>query len=101
MSDELIDVRTPLAVSPHARVEIGQDGVVHVLAGPVTLHLDRAVCQELTTTLAIAMVRLDKVSPVPNKRARLRVVPNDSRAAESVDCSITPHGGPGSSAADA
>jgi hypothetical protein len=42
MSDRLIDVRTLLAASAQTRVEIGQDGVLHVLAGPVTLHLERA-----------------------------------------------------------
>jgi hypothetical protein len=63
MSDELIDVRTPLAASKNARVEIGRDGVLHVLAGPVTLHLDRATCEELTTTLARAMVALAGMHP--------------------------------------
>jgi hypothetical protein len=58
MSDELIDVRTTLAASPQTRVEIGRDGVLHVLAGPVTLHLERGACEELTTTLARAMVVL-------------------------------------------
>jgi hypothetical protein len=33
MNDQLVDVRTPLAVSRNARVEIGRDGVLHVLAG--------------------------------------------------------------------
>lgn len=58
MSERLIDIRTELASSPRTRVELGRDGVLHVLAGPVTLHLDRAVCEELTTTLARAMVAL-------------------------------------------
>jgi hypothetical protein len=61
VSDQLIDVRTPLAVSEHVRVEIGRDGVLHVLAGPVTLHLDRRRCEELTTTLARGMVALCKI----------------------------------------
>lgn len=63
MSGELIDIRTPLAVSKNARVEIGRDGVLHVLAGPVTVHMDRATCEELTTTLARAMVALAKLHP--------------------------------------
>jgi hypothetical protein len=63
MSDQLIDVRTRLAASPRTRVEIGQDGVLHVLAGHVTLHLERAVCEELTTTLARAMVLLTRSEP--------------------------------------
>jgi hypothetical protein len=63
MSDELIDVRTLLAASTQTRVEIGRDGVLHVLAGPVTLHLERGACEELTTTLAHAMVVLARREP--------------------------------------
>jgi hypothetical protein len=63
VSEDLVDIRTPLAASPHARVEIGRDGVLHVLAGPVTLHLDRARCEELATTLARAMVTLAAIHP--------------------------------------
>lgn len=63
MSEELIDIRTRLAASKNARVEIGRDGVLHVLAGPVTVHMDRATCEELTTTLARAMVALAGLHP--------------------------------------
>ena len=65
MDHELMDIRTPLAVSPNARVEVGQDGVVHVLAGPVTLHLEHAMCEELTATLARAMLGLARRSKRP------------------------------------
>ena len=58
-----MDIRTQLAASARTRVEIGEDGVLHVLAGPVTLHLERAVCEELTTTLAKAMVVLARSAP--------------------------------------
>jgi hypothetical protein len=58
MNEAPVDVRTPLAVSPSARVEVGEDGTLHVLVGPVTLHVHRHLCEELTTTLAVAMVRL-------------------------------------------
>lgn len=58
-----MDIRTQLAASPRTRVEVGEDGVLHVLAGPVTLHLERAVCEELTTTLARAMVVLTRSAP--------------------------------------
>lgn len=51
MNDRLIDVRTPLAASRNARVEVGRDGVLHVLVGPLTLHLDRGLCEELASTL--------------------------------------------------
>lgn len=70
MSDHRIDIRTELAASKSTRVDIGQDGVLHVLAGPITLHLDRATCEELTTTLARAMVAL-----AGSRRPRLRLVP--------------------------
>ncbi|MCG8416324.1 MAG: hypothetical protein MJE77_00110 [Proteobacteria bacterium] len=58
MSDRLVDSRTLIARSASTRVELGRDGVLHVRAGPVTLHLARPVCEELTTTLARAMVIL-------------------------------------------
>jgi hypothetical protein len=79
MSDELVDVRTPLAVSPNARVELGRDGTVHVLAGPITLHLDRPMCEELTTTLARAMVILAKSAP-KQRRPALELVWTDAPA---------------------
>lgn len=75
MNERLIDIRTELAASPRTRVEQGQDGVLHVLAGPVTLHMDRAVCEELTTTLARAMVALARNEPRRRPVASLRLVP--------------------------
>ncbi len=76
MKEDLIDIRTELASSQRTRVEIGRDGVLHVLAGPVTLHLDRMVCEELTTTLAKAMVILAR-SRVKRRGPALSLV-NDS-----------------------
>src|SRR6188474_1302371 len=49
MSEELADIRTRLAMSKNAHVESGSAGVLHVLAGPVTGHLDRPTCEGLTT----------------------------------------------------
>lgn len=63
MSHELIDVRTPLAASRNARLEIGEDGVLHLLVGPITLHLDRGTCQELAATLARGVTRLAELEP--------------------------------------
>lgn len=71
MNDELIDVREPLAGSKNVRVERGRDGVLHVLVGPITLHLERAYCEELASTLARALVRLSERSDV---RPELRLV---------------------------
>lgn len=83
MSDRLVDVRTPLATSEHARVEMGQDGVLHVLVGAVTLHLDQAVAEELTTTLARAMLALRRAEraaskPAASKPRRLELVRSDA-----------------------
>lgn len=74
MSHDLIDVRTPLAASKHARVEIGEDGVLHVLVGPLTLHLDQATCQELATTLARGMVRLAETQAAKPRPPTLELV---------------------------
>jgi hypothetical protein len=86
MSERLIDIRTELAASPRTRVELGQDGVLHVLAGPVTLHMDRAVCEELTTTLARAMVALARSQAEPRRSPRLRLLrdaPRDRNDSEA------------------
>lgn len=74
MSERLIDIRTELAASPRTRVEVGQDGVLHVLAGPVTLHMDRAICEELTTTLARAMVALARSQTERRRAPSLRLL---------------------------
>jgi len=84
MTERLIDIRTELAASPRTRVEIGQDGVLHVLAGPITLHLDRAVCEELTTTLARAMVALSRQEP-SSRPPRLRLLRRPERTADAPD----------------
>ena len=49
--------------------------VLRGLVGPITLHLERAYCEELATTLARAMVRLSE-RPVtgPSGRPELRLV---------------------------
>jgi|SRR5690349_2695053 len=84
MTERLIDIRTELAASPRTRVEIGQDGVLHVLAGPITLHLDRAVCEELTTTLARAMVALSRHEP-SSRPPRLRLLRRPEVASSTPD----------------
>jgi hypothetical protein len=89
MTDHHIDVRTELAASRRTRVDIGRDGVLHVLAGPITLHLDRATCEELTTTLARAMValarsrrpRLHLVSASPESPGRRQPAPGETPTA--------------------
>jgi hypothetical protein len=87
MSERLVDIRTELAASPRARVELGQNGVLHVLAGPVTLHMDRAMCEELTTTLARAMVVLARAKADPHPAVGLRLVRDT--AAERVAAETT------------
>lgn len=97
MSDRPIEIRTELAASKSTRVDIGEDGVLHVLAGPITLHLDRAMCEELTTTLARALVALARA-----RRPRLRLVaqrPSGSEA--SVPGPASAPGGARGSSSDA
>ena len=84
MNDELIDVRTPLAVSENVRIELGSDGALHVVTPQLTLHLDRAQCEELTTTLARGLVRLHKLK-APRARPSLRVVPAEETASGTSD----------------
>ena len=96
MNDELIDIRRPLAVSPSARVELGQDGTLHVLAGPITLHLERAFCEELTTTLARAMVRLVQEDPAPARSAAGRA--SDARSCRHLRVVVMEHDEPTGSA---
>lgn len=90
MSDRLIDVRTPLAVSENVRVEVGNDGGLHIVTAMLTLHLPREQCEELTTTLARALVRLHKLN-APRKRPKLRVVGREDAAAtlcpDFIECS--------------
>jgi hypothetical protein len=82
MTDRWIDTRTELAASPRTRVEIGEDGVLHVLAGPITLHMDRGACEELTTTLARAMVTLARREPI-RRAPGLRLVREAQLTGES------------------
>lgn len=81
---ELVDVRTPIASSAHVRVELGRDGVLHLLAGPVTLHLDRTRCEELATTLARAMVVLATLFPKADKPP-LKLVPSTRQGSTPID----------------
>jgi hypothetical protein len=81
--NDLIDIRTPLAASKNARVELGRDGVLHLLVGPVTLHLDRATCEELATTLARSMVTLAAVHPKTRPPALALVSNEDTDKAEA------------------
>lgn len=81
MSDQLIDVRTPLAVDQDVRVEIGKGGELHVVMPALTLHLERKVCERLTNTLARALVRLHKIEKA-RERPRLHVVRDDAHASE-------------------
>lgn len=57
MSDPVL-----LASSENTRVEL-VDAVLHVHVGPLSLRLERSACEELTTTLARAMVHLARARP--------------------------------------
>lgn len=82
MSDELIDVRTPLAAAEGVRVELGQRGELHVVTPTLTLHLERRECERLTNTLARALVRLHKLE-ARAARPLLRVVRDDAETSSS------------------
>jgi hypothetical protein len=88
MSDELIDVRVVLAASPSARVERGRDGVLHVHVGPVTVHLDRGTCEELSSTLARAVSRFSEVSSTGETR-RLRLLQGGKSSGAAGPCGET------------
>jgi hypothetical protein len=57
------DAPVLLASSANARVELADDGVLHLHVGPLSLRLERTACEELTTTLARAMVHLARARP--------------------------------------
>lgn len=75
--------RTQLAASPSSRVEIDEAGVMHVLAGNVTLHLDREACEDLATTLARAVYALSKRQRDEAPRSGLRLVRSDRTESSS------------------
>lgn len=52
-----------LAESALAGVELLPDGLLRLSLGDTRWVIDRATCEELTTTLALAMVTLARVVP--------------------------------------
>lgn len=79
MSEQLIDLRTPISTSKSVRVEIGQDDIVHVLAGAVSLHVERQMFEELSLTMARGLVRLrERDNPPPPVLRLVRELPGDS-----------------------
>jgi hypothetical protein len=88
--NDLIDIRTPLAASKNARVELGRDGVLHVLVGPVTVHMDRATCEELATTLARSMVTLATLHPKTRPPALALVGSEAAGKAENAEIRALP-----------
>jgi hypothetical protein len=73
MTNKSANGRTELAASTSTRVEIDEEGVMHVLSGGVTLHLDEEACEELATTLARAVIALSRSRATPRK-GKLRLV---------------------------
>lgn len=67
--------RRLLAQSPQARVEACSCGLIHVSAGPITLRLEAAACEALTTVLARAMVEMVRLREEAAP-SRLRLVPD-------------------------
>ena len=58
--NESVEVRETLSSASTTRLDIGDDGVLHLPVGPVTIHLDQPTCEELTTTLATGLLKLVK-----------------------------------------
>ena len=75
MSDRQPCVWTILARSESFVVEKCSCGLVHIYAGPVTLHLEPAECEGFTTVMACAMVNMAKMKEKQNPA--LRLVPSD------------------------
>jgi hypothetical protein len=73
MSHTWNDPMIELAASTSTRVELDEEGVLHVIAGSVTLRLDRDTCEELATTLARAVVALGRRAP-RQRKPRLSLV---------------------------
>lgn len=72
--------RTLLAQSPQARIEACSCGVIHVNTGAITLRLDPAACEALTTTLARAMLEMAQQRAATQTccAPQLRVVEGDA-----------------------
>ena len=75
MSDRQPCVRTILARSESFVVEKCSCGLVHIYAGPVTLHMEPEECEGFTTVMACAMVNMAKMKEKQNPA--LRLVPSD------------------------
>ena len=69
-------VRTILARAESFVVEKCSCGLVHIYAGPVTLHMEPEECEGFTTVMACAMVNMAKLKE--EQQPGLRLVPSDS-----------------------
>lgn len=76
MSDRQPCVRTILARSESFVVEKCSCGLVHIYAGPVTLHMEPEECEGFTTVMACAMVNMAKMKE--SQKPGLRLVHGDS-----------------------
>ena len=83
MSENVGEVRETLSEASQTRLDRGEDGVLHILVGPVTLRLDQAVCAELTTTLATGLMRLIEIEG-PSRKCELKLVHTEAHAGREI-----------------
>jgi len=80
--DKLMDVRVPLAAAEGVVVEIGHGGTIHIELSQVSLRLQRAECERITSAMARAMVRLRRIEEARQATPRLRLVGDAADDAE-------------------
>ena len=57
---DIVEVRETLSGASTTRLDLDEDGVLHLLVGPLTIHLDQPTAEELTNTLATGLLKLMK-----------------------------------------
>ena len=83
VGEDVVEIRETLSEASQTRLDRGEDGVLHILVGPVTLHLDQAVCAELATTLAPGLMRLIEIQG-PSRKFELKLVPTEAHASREI-----------------
>ena len=83
MDENVVEFRETLSEASQTRLDRGEDGVLHLLVGPVTLNLDQAVCTELATTLAIGLMRLIEIQE-PSRKFELKLVPREAHVSREI-----------------
>ena len=72
-----MEIRELLSQGPTTRLDIDGDGILHLLIGPVTIHLDKLSAIELATTLSVGLVKVLKTKHQTSTPILRLVTPND------------------------